>query len=436
MSSKTEDPVTALEAQLDKQLAEVPSEPRRWVIALSGGLDSSLLLELMARLKPSDQLAAIHVNHQLQTDADNWAERCRQHCERLGVSLSTVTVKPASATEADARRARYDAFEKKLKAGDCLLLAQHADDQAETLLLRLMRGAGVAGLTGMPMRRPLGKGYLLRPLLQAPRAMLEAASEQLGLEPIEDPSNAGDAYDRNWLRHHILPRLKQRWPQVLKRCQDTTVVMQDSRFLLEQRAQEDLDVIVSGVRQLDLQLLRRLDVARQRNVLHYWLARETGHRLDYRRVCQLQQWLTREAAQGQARLGQWQLRCYHERAWLLPLELPAPPGSQLIHAGETVELGPGLGQIRWRRAEQGVAPGTLLTLQCRQGGERLRPRGRGGSVSLKQLLQEAGIPPWLRPYQPLLLRGDEILAVPGVCLCEAADDAEGVVPEWHGFGLS
>lgn len=438
MYSKTDSyAVERLLSRLRESLSAA-SSARRWVVAFSGGLDSSLLLELMARLGDIRPLSAIHIDHQLQAGSADWAEHCRLHCERLQLPLQLLKVQPLSASEASARQARYAAFESVLRPGDCLLLAQHADDQAETLLLRLLRGAGVAGLAAMPRSRVLGQGRLLRPLLDVSRAELDQAARELSLLSVEDPSNAQDHYDRNWLRHHAMPLLKQRWPRVLERCGDTAALMADARQLLEERAEEDLACLVSANRRLDLAGLKRLGMARQRNLLHHWLWRETGLRLEQRRLLALQQRLTADTVpEGmQERIGSHQLRCYRGGAYLLPQVLPPVPWSRSIKVGQEVELGDGLGRLRWRQAGRGLAVGVEVELAFRQGGERLRPLRRGGAVSLKQLLQESGMPPWQRTYQPLLWQEGRILAVPGICLCEPVNDDAGLIPEWDAFGLS
>lgn len=441
MSSKAEHCAAA--AGLPDLLACVAAElaaetdVRRWWVAFSGGVDSSLLLELCRRLPLAQPLLAVHIDHQLQPDSAAWAEHCRRQCARLGVPLTLCRVAPASASEASARDARYRAFEQLLQPGDCLLLAQHADDQAETLLLRLLRGSGVAGMAGMPRCRPLGQGRLLRPLLAQPRARLEAVAAALGLNPIEDPSNARDDYARNWLRRHILPPLKQRWPALLARCRDTAAVMRDAAQLLEERAAEDLQQCQRADGSLDLLQWQQLSAPRQRNLLHHWIAAACGQRLSRQRLLQLQQTLldARTDAQPRERLRGWQLRRHRQQLHLLPDPLPQPVTAPLpLQVGTGCRLAQGW--LDWQPAAQGLPPGLALTLRYRQGGERLRPQGRGGSVSLKQLLQEAGLPPWLRPLQPLLYCADEIVAVPGICLCEGYGVEQGLLPQWHAFGLS
>ncbi|PSL11957.1 tRNA(Ile)-lysidine synthase [Marinobacterium halophilum] len=421
---------------LSARLAAV-GEVRRWVIALSGGLDSSVLLELCSRLPLAQPRVAVHINHQLQSAADAWPLHCQRHCERLAVPLTVIPVQPASASEASARAARYAAFADFLQPGDCLLLAQHADDQAETLLLRLLRGAGVTGLAGMPVARPLGQAQLLRPLLEQPRALLEAVATELGLQPVIDPTNAQDHYDRNWLRLHILPRLQQHWPGLLNRCGDTVELMRDADALLRERAEEDLQACGVATAVLDLNRLQQLSPERQRNLMHHWISAATGVRLSRRRLIGLMHAMVSAGAGADPveRLQSMQLRRYRHELYLLPDPLPAPLSMAVpVRVGQVQELPHG--RLSWQRAAQGLADGHALTLDYRRGGERLRPLGRGGSVALKQVLQESGMPPWLRSLQPLLKDGERIVALPGLCLCADAVVENGFVPQWDAFGLS
>lgn len=318
------------------------------------------------------------------------------------------------------------------------MLAQHADDQAETLLLRLLRGAGVAGMAGMPERRPLGKGRLLRPLLTLSRASLEQCAAELGLSPVEDPSNGQDHYDRNWLRLHIMPGLKQHWPALLQRCRDTAALMADANLLLRERAEEDLQICRLGTGELSIEAIRRLSPERQRNLVHHWVSHQAGMRLSRQRLQNLLNSMLseRDDAEPVERLQGQQLRRYRDRLYLLPDPLPTIKADSRLSLVVGTPLVLPQGVLEWERSRLGLPEGVALTLGFRQGGERLRPMGRGGSVSLKQLLQEAGVPPWLRSLQPIIWLGDSILAVPGVCLCEGPWVENAWVPQWSGFGLS
>jgi len=413
------------------------SSVRRWVIAFSGGLDSRVLLELCVRTQAKDRLLALHVNHALQADADLWARQCEAVCQTLGVPFRELKVDPGSGSEADLRQARYGAFQRLLEAGDCLLLGHHADDQAETLLLRLLRGAGPRGLAGMPWGRPLGRAQLYRPLLDRSRAELERWARAQGLEWIEDPSNASDAYERNWLRQRIVAPLRQRWPQLARRVTATTAQLSETATLLDEIAQADLAALQRWPERLPLAPLRALSRPRQHNLLRHWVQRHTQHWLEADELCQLEQSVigARDDGTPALKLGSLWLRRYRDELYLLP-EVAAPGLAQMlcVAPGEQ-RLAQGRLTLQ-AQAGPGLRPGQRLRLDYRRGGERLRPQGRGGSVTLKQLLQEAGIPPWWRSGWPLLFDGDELVAVPGVCLCEGAATANGIRPLWQPFGLS
>ncbi|GGC08012.1 tRNA(Ile)-lysidine synthase [Marinobacterium zhoushanense] len=425
-----------LPALLAGRLERLP-QIRRWVIAFSGGVDSRVLLELCARLLPAERLLALHVDHQVQASSGQWAAQCGAICAGLGVPFQTLAVNPSSPSEADLRDARYAAFLSVLREGDCLLLAQHADDQAETLLLRLLRGAGVRGLAAMPRQRALGPALLLRPLLDQPRERLEQWARSQQLEWVEDPSNADEGYDRNWLRLNLLPQLRARWPRLHQRVTTTTAQLAEAYALLDEVAAADLAQFQRGAECLVLEGLGSLSEARTRNLLRYWVHRISGHWLSYDelRHLQLQVIAAGEDRTPELQLGNYWLRRYRQRLYLLPAPPdPQPPFDLVV---EPRHWALAQGRLSFESGDApGIAVGTHLSLVYRQGGERLRPLGRGGSVGLKQLLQEAGVPPWWRADWPLLCRDGEIVAVPGICLCEGAVSESGLTPQWQPLGLS
>lgn len=413
------------------------SHIRRWVIALSGGVDSRVLLELCRRTQPADKLLAVHVNHGLQSSADDWARQCESTCHSLQIPLRIVQVDPGSGSEADLREARYSAFCAQLEPGDCLLLGHHADDQAETLLLRLLRGAGPRGLAGMPWTRPIGRAQLYRPLLDQTRAELESWARAQGLDWIEDPSNDSETYDRNWLRHRILAPLRDRWPQLRRRVVTTTAQLDETVALLDEVARDDLAALQCWPERLPLAALETLSSPRQRNLLRYWVHDLSGHWLAAGELDRLEQDLirARDDALPTLQLGRFCLRRYRQELYLLPALPPLSAPRSLSAEPGTWSLAQGVLQLQ-PDAGVGLVRGRSLRLDYRRGGERLRPLGRGGSVRLKQLLQEAGVPPWWRAGWPLLFEGDELVAVPGICLCEGAVQANGIKPLWQPLGLS
>ncbi|MDF9777167.1 tRNA lysidine(34) synthetase TilS [Pseudomonas baetica] len=390
-----------------------------WHIAFSGGLDSTVLLHLLAHLAKTESLpalSAIHVHHGLQAVADAWPEHCRSVCAALGVPLQIVRVQvqPGASLERAARNARYHAFTEVTGPGDVLLTAQHRDDQAETLLFRLLRGAGVRGLSGMPRQRPLGKGHLLRPLLDVTRAELEAYASAHGLSWIEDPSNQDRQYSRNYLRHHVLPVLVQRWPQAVATMARSAAHLTEAQGLLEELAEMDLREASSGsefdwlgLRSLELAPLAQLSDARQRNALSHWLEPltrlpDTDH---------WSGWADLRDATGDAcpvwRLADGELHRAGGRIWWLSgrwlRPLPAAgawqdPASPLAIADNGV------------LSLTGQIPDGPLQIRYREGGEVLALPGRGHR-DLKRLLNESGVPSFVRGRLPLLYKDGQLLAV-------------------------
>ena len=390
-----------------------------WYIAFSGGLDSTVLLHLLAQYRlqhKTPPLHALHVHHGLQPAADGWPAHCQRVCDSLGVELHVIHVQvdPGASLEQAARNARYAAFEEAMVPGGVLFTGQHRDDQAETLLLRLLRGAGVRGLAGMPDERALGQGSLVRPLLGLSRAQLLDHAQAHDLRWIEDPSNADTVHARNYLRHQVLPVLQQRWPQAAQNLARSAEHLGEALGLLDELAGADLALASSaspfdwlGLDSLELPALSALTPARQRNALQHWLAGRT-------RLPDSRHWAGWEALRDAAQDAQplWRLtdgllQRSHQRIWWLAGEwLQAPAGPVAWpDPGATLEL-PGNGSVRL----VGNLPQGPLHIGYRQGGERLRIDGRGHR-DLKRLLNEAQLPHFARARLPLLFQGDRLLAV-------------------------
>ncbi|WP_447902170.1 tRNA lysidine(34) synthetase TilS [Pseudomonas serbica] len=390
-----------------------------WHIAFSGGLDSTVLLHLLADLAKNQSLPAlnaIHVHHGLQAAAEAWPEHCRSMCESLGVPLQVirVQVQPGASLERAARDARYAAFIEATQANEVLLTAQHRDDQAETLLFRLLRGAGVRGLSGMPRQRPLGKGQLLRPLLDATRAELEAYASQHKLRWIEDPSNQDRQFSRNYLRHQVFPALTQRWPQAMASMARSAAHLSEAQELLNELARIDLSE-ASAASEFDwlkspsikLAPLEKLSDARQRNALSYWL--EPLTRLpdsDH-----WSGWLDLRDATGDARpiwrLAEGELHRAGGRIWWLSgrwLRAAPVPGAWLEPAQPLALPDNGVLTLN------GQIPDGPLQIRYREGGEVMELAGRGHR-DLKRLLNERGVPPFVRGRLPLLFKDAQLLAV-------------------------
>jgi len=390
-----------------------------WRIAFSGGLDSTVLLHLLAKLAKTESLppfCAIHVHHGLQVVADAWPDHCRSVCDALQVPLqvSRVQVQPGDSLERAARDARYGAFLEVTGANEVLLTGQHRDDQAETLLFRLLRGAGVRGLSGMPRQRRLGQGYLVRPLLDATRADLEAYAAKHQLSWIEDPSNQDRHFSRNYLRHQVLPLLTARWPQAIASMARSAAHMSEAQGLLVELAQIDLsqastpgDFDWLGLPSLELAALEKLSEARQRNALSYWL----GPLTSLPDSDHWSGWVDLRDATGDARpiwrLAQGELHRAGGRIWWLSGAWLRP--SPAVGAWPDPAL-PRVLPDNGVLALTGQIPDGPLQIRYREGGEVMDLPGRGHR-DLKRLLNENAVPLFIRGRLPLLFKGRQLLAV-------------------------
>ena len=390
-----------------------------WHIAFSGGLDSTVLLHLLADLAKNQSLPplqAIHVHHCLQAAADAWPAHCQAVCDAAGVSLRVmyVCVQPGASLERAARDARYQAFAEAIGPGELLLTGQHRDDQAETLLFRLLRGAGVRGLAAMPAQRPLGEGHLVRPLLDVSRAELEVYARAQQLSWIEDPSNSDPRFSRNYLRHQLFPLLTARWPQAVNTLARTAGHLAEAQGLLDELAQLDVQAAQLpsafpwlALPSLALAPLRDLSDARQRNALRYWLAPLTPLPDSEHWVG----WNTLRDAKADAqpvwRLADGQLHRCNDRIWWVPAVWSEFSDTPLSWSRPQNPLQlPGNGQLYF----SGHAPEGPLSIGYRQGGEVMEVPGRGRR-DLKRLLNESAVPGFIRGRLPLLYQGSRLLAV-------------------------
>lgn len=407
----------SVKAFLQAGLAATPGL-QQLVLGFSGGLDSTVLLHLLAELAPAAGLSlrAVHVHHGLSPNADAWARHAQTVCEGLGLPLQIhrVTVAPGASVEAEARRARHAAFAASLQEGDALLLAQHRDDQAETLLFRLLRGAGVSGLGAMAAVGvfPVSATLTLpvwRPLLSVPRAQLEDWAAQKSLSWIEDESNGDTRYARNFLRQQVFPLLQTRWPAVSETLAATALRLQEADALLNELAAGLAEEAVDARMRLGISAAQRFSLPQQRLLLRYWL-RQLGFLLPdevmLERIIK-EVLMARDDAEPVVAWSGTEVRRYRDHLHAMPPLQAMPQGwSREWDGREPLSLPDG------RVLELLSAP-ELLSVRYRQGGERLRLAGQAQSRELKTLFQENGVPPWERERLPLIWRGDQLLAVAG-----------------------
>lgn len=387
------------------------------VVALSGGLDSMALLHALASMPMARMrgLRALHVHHGLHAEADAWLSHCETACAALQVPLRGVRVvvprDKGDGLEAAARLARHAAFADQLGEGEVLVLAHHRDDQAETFLMRALRGSGVDGLGAMHAWRAFARGWLWRPLLDRSRAELQAYAQAHGLRWIEDPSNADTRFDRNFLRQRVLPLLRERWPHAdASFARSAGWCVQASALLDEGDALALAGLRTADPRVLDRDALRALAPARRARVLRCWIAELGLPPLPGEGIARIEADLLDARGDADPQFA------WHDaaiRAW-----------RNLLHADrQRAVLSPD-----WRVEWDGSAPAILpsgdelylagapgfdasLILHARQGGERITLPGRGHTHALKHVLQDLGVPPWERERLPLVSNAQgELLA--------------------------
>lgn len=402
---------------------------RAVVVGFSGGLDSSVLLHLLAA-QPALRargLRALHVHHGLHADADAWAAHCRAACADLGLPLQVLRVSVADAAgeghEAAARRARHGAFAAALGDGDILALAHHRDDQAETFLLRALRASGPDGLAAMRPWRRFARGWLWRPLLDLPRSALLRLAQEARLAWIDDPANADAAFDRNFLRHRVLPTLRERWPQADAAFARAAALSAETCALL---AADDAAAL-AGARTADAHVLsvtalHALPAARRARVLRCWIAWLGLPALPAQGVARIESDLLAAAAGSQAAFAwhgsvvrRWR-DCLHAGRQRAPL--PPDYGVQWdgqaplrLPTGDTLAMlaaPPAAPELASRASA--AAPARCfeapVIVHARRGGERIVLPQRGHSHALKHVLQDLAVPPWLRERLPLLSAAD------------------------------
>ena len=413
---------------------------RKLCVAFSGGADSTALLAALAALKDRlSALRAVHVDHGLHPDSRSWGARAIEVARALRVSCEVLeaglTRARGESPEARARAARYRLLAGTLQPGEVLLTAHHEDDQLETVLLMLLRGAGVAGLAAMPELAPFARGLLARPLLTRSRAELEVFVREAGLAWLEDPSNREEGPDRNFLRLRVLPLIRERWPGVAGTVGRTARHAAEAQRLLESLAQADLSAARHG-QSLAASALRALPPERRRNALRFWIAARGFSVPPAARLAEIAGPLLAARADAQPAVG-WSGARIERHAGLLTLHAARsaaagpveggsarPPGITWRWRAEPVcTLPGGLGQIELKADVHGpvnlAALPARLTIRWRHGGERLAIAPGRPRRALKSLLRESQLPLAERARLPLVYGGSRLLAVADLWLDES-----------------
>jgi tRNA(Ile)-lysidine synthase len=440
----------ALHAVLE---ASVPAEASGLIVALSGGPDSAALLSLVAEAARGETfralpLRAVHIDHGLQPAAANFREACERLCHHLGVPLHIVGVEVErelkQSIEAAARDARYTAFAAQMRPRECLLTAHHREDQAETLLLQALRGAGVKGMSAMPVCRLFGPGWHVRPLLDVAHSELKRFGAHLQAFGSIDPMNEDLRFDRVYLRTAIWPLIEKRWPGAAIALSRSARHMAEAQELLDISACAEVERVRDGDALL-VPALRALSPLKRINAVRLWLS-QTGREApsSARLVEALRQVFDAEADHQPAVVwGGNALRRYRQRLFATDADPPrlhdAKPWAGAV--GSSIELGPGLGNLTWIAQSGGIAAERLpaaLIVRRRDGGETLKPARCARTQTVQHLCQSLGVLPWMRDALPMVFAGDELIAVGDLWLdarwCAAAG-APGLGVAWNNAPL-
>jgi tRNA(Ile)-lysidine synthase len=402
------------------------------LIAFSGGMDSHVLLTLTHELlRDRFHIRAAHINHGLNSQANSWELLCEKRCKELNIpcEIARVDARPLAgeSTEALAREKRYAALKELLQPGEVLLTAHHLDDQAETILLQLFRGSGINGLASMPQIMPFGAGHLFRPLLEIGRSELLKYAKSKSLQWVDDDSNQDVQFDRNFLRHSILPLIQKRWRSANQTLARSARHCASAATLLREVAQTDLKQVQNYNGTIQIPLLLTLTVERQHNVLRQWLhdlhlplpnEKHLRHLIQDVLHCRedatpLVAWEGVEIRRHRDALYAMSPLQAHDENTILPWNIL----NDLVlpnHLGRitcTQILGKGIHAAMFN-------PERDISVRFRHGGEVFHPQGRSGSHPLKKLFQEWDVAPWLRDRTPLLYVGDECVAVVGYAIAK------------------
>lgn len=399
------------------------NNPEHIYIGYSGGVDSHVLLHLctsITRLK--DRITAVYVHHGLQSEAESWARHCKKTAESLGVGFILLRVNAVASQgespEEAARNARYTALKSLINVNDALLVAQHRDDQLETVLLQLFRGSGLRGLSAMPEMMAFGRGMMLRPLLNVSKLAIDDYAQAHALSWVDDPSNLSHDYDRNFLRNAVLPLLKQRWPACDKTVARSARHCADAQVMISDHAEELFhQVLNSADNTLSISKLKSYKLSQQSLVIRQWFQALNLKMpaLAFVERLQSEVLIAREDSDPVLSGQGYCVRRYRDKLYCLrqvPTEMvleriwPAGQTSIRVSDHQTLSCVPssaGISSDRWQNA--------VISVKARRGGEKIRLPGREGHHALKNLFQEAGVPPWGRESLPLVYLDDKLAAV-------------------------
>ncbi|MEP6484449.1 MAG: tRNA lysidine(34) synthetase TilS [Rudaea sp.] len=407
---------------IEAKMRSLPPGPL--CVAFSGGMDSTVLLHALSQIPAARErgLRAVHVDHRLHAESGRWSDHCASIAASLEIPLvieRAEVARQGAGLEAAARDARYERFRHIMRAGEIVSLAHHADDQAETILLKLLRGAGPEGLGGMRTLRTFAPGFIWRPLLDLPRTALADYAKDENLKWIDDPSNADSNLRRNFLRHDIMPRLVERWPDASIAIAHSAAWSRTAADHIDRQAHAAIDTLrdkhVNSLRWRDW--LDLSDALRDAT-LRLWLRELKLPPPAFFHVAEIERQM-REAAPDKSPCVRWagcEIRRYREEMFAMT---PLPPHREwaLVWDGSATELPDG-SCIALRNGEAVVRLPSPLTVRNRRGGERIKPSGATHHRDVRLLLQEANIPPWARVDLPLIFDGGDLVGVADIAVSD------------------
>lgn len=417
------------------------SHAARVCVAYSGGPDSTALLHALARLPEARArgLHAVHVDHGLHPDSVRWSEHCRSMCDSINVPLRVAQVRVddmrGEGIEAAARRARRAVFAEMLRDGEWMALGHHRDDQIETIVMKLLRGAGPEGLGGMRGLRPFARGFLWRPLLDIPRSTLREYVDTQNLPHIDDPANDDPRFTRNVLRNEILPRIAKHWPHANASILHSAQLCRSAAGHIAREADTALGTIRRDQATLDVDAWLALSEALRVPVLHQWL-RERGLPVPSdAQYAELQQ-QAKQSVEDALPCVTWagaEVRIWDGRLHATPPLAPLPEGWQAAWNGLALPLPADCGTLNIAPADAHAHFSPPLDVRLRRGGERIKPAGDPHTREVRDLFQQARVPPWVRARCPMIHAGDELIAVADAWISErgaALFATGGGLPRW------
>ena len=415
-------------------------------VALSGGIDSLVILHALSelKLKLKLKLSAIHINHDLSKDADDWLAFCHKECKKLGVPFVSekVNIKPnlSMGIEAAARKSRYQSLEIHRKG--ILVLGHHQNDQAETLLLQLFRGSGLNGLAAMPSFDK--ERNIWRPLLKINRTVIKSYAEENNLNFIEDESNSNSKFDRNFLRNEILPLIQTRYPNIINTISRSSENIAEGLNLHKAIAKEDANLYFTGNKErLSLSMLKVLEKERVINLIRWWLDVNKQLMPSKKIINELYNQIKVVKKDSQINIhisSEMSVRAYNDFLWLVKIT-KEKNSYDLIWKGEEIFQLPGSSKLLFKPTlGKGISlekvGSSILRIQNRKGGERFKPKRDQPTRTLKYLLQKMNMPPWERAILPIIYSEDTLVAVPNYGIHHefvADEDKIGLTIEWVNY---